>query len=62
MAFAFNAPRLIAFLGPLLGGVLIVNLGGYGRVATIVACIYVLGFAVTPLLPETRGKTLPDQI
>jgi MFS family permease len=62
MAFAFNAPRLIAFLGPLLGGVLIVNLGGYGRVATIVACIYILGFVVTPLLPETRGKALPDQI
>jgi MFS family permease len=62
MAFAFNAPRLIAFLGPLLGGVLIVNFGGYGRVATIISCIYMLGFVVTPFLPETRGKTLPDQI
>jgi MFS family permease len=61
MAFAFNAPRLIAFLGPLLGGMLIVNFG-YGRVATIISCVYILGLAVTPLLPETRGKTLPDQI
>jgi MFS family permease len=62
IAFAFNAPRLIAFLGPLLGGVLIVNFGGYGRVATIISCIYILGFAVTPFLPETRGRALPDQI
>ena len=61
MAFAFNAPRLIAFLGPLFGGMLIANLGGYGRVASIISCIYILGFVVTSLLPETVGKSLPDQ-
>jgi MFS family permease len=61
MAFAFNAPRLIAFLGPLLGGMLIANFGGYGRVATIISCFYILGLAVTSLLPETVGKGLPDQ-
>jgi MFS family permease len=62
MAFVFNAPRFIAFLGPLLGGMLIANFGGYSRVATIISCIYILGFAVTPLLGETRGKTLPDEV
>jgi MFS family permease len=62
MAFAFNAPRLIAFLGPFLGGMLIANFGGFGRVATIISCIYILGFVATPLLPETRGKPLPDTI
>jgi MFS family permease len=61
MAFTFNAPRFIAFLGPLLGGMLIAAFGGYGRVASIVSCIYILGFAVTWLLPETIGKSLPDQ-
>jgi MFS family permease len=62
MAFAFNTPRFIAFLGPLLGGMLIANFGGYGHVATIISCIYILGFAVTPLLPETRGRMLPDKV
>jgi MFS family permease len=59
MAFAFNAPRFIAFLGPLLAGSLIVSFGGFGYAATIVASIYVLGFAAAPFLPETRGKPLP---
>jgi MFS family permease len=59
MAFAFNAPRFIAFLGPLLAGQLIVSLGGYGHAAVIVATIYVLGFLVVPFLPETRGRPLP---
>jgi MFS family permease len=59
MAFAFNAPRFIAFLGPLLAGNLIVYFGGFGTAATIVALIYVLGLATAPFLPETRGKPLP---
>jgi MFS family permease len=59
MAFAFNAPRFIAFLGPLLAGSLIVSFGGFGYAATIVASIYVLGFAAAPFLPETAGKPLP---
>jgi MFS family permease len=59
MAFAFNAPRFIAFLGPLLAGQLIVYFGGFGTAATIVAGIYVLGLAAAPFLPETRGKPLP---
>jgi MFS family permease len=59
VAFAFNAPRFIAFLGPLLAGNLIVYFGGFGTAATIVAGIYVLGLAAAPFLPETRGKPLP---
>jgi MFS family permease len=59
IAFAFNAPRLIAFLGPLFAGSLIVTFGGYSRTAMFMSCIYVLGFCVAPLLPETRGRPLP---
>ena len=59
MAFVFNAPRFIAFLGPLLAGTLIVSFGGFGYAATIVASIYILGLAAAPFLPETRGKPLP---
>jgi MFS family permease len=59
LAFTFNAPRFIAFLGPLFAGVLIVQFGGFSRAAMTIACIYILGFCVTPFLPETNGKPLP---
>jgi MFS family permease len=62
MAFTFNMPRFIAFLGPLLAGTLIVRLGGYGYSAMLLSCIYVLGFAAALLLPETRGKALPERV
>jgi len=59
LAFAFNAPRLVAFLGPLLAGTMIVQFGGYGQAAMVLALVYILGAAVTPFLPETLGKPLP---
>ena len=62
MAFAFNMPRFIAFLGPLVAGALIVKFGGYGYSAMMISCIYVLGFAATFFLPETRGEALPERV
>jgi MFS family permease len=62
MAFVFNAPRFIAFLGPLLAGTLIVYFGGYGSAAAIVALIYILGLCAVPFLPETAGKPLPERV
>lgn len=59
MAFAFNAPRFVAFLGPLFAGLLIAQLGGFGRTAVAFSFIYILGFVLVPLLPETKGKPLP---
>ena len=59
LAFAFNAPRFIAFLGPFLAGTMIVAFGGYGKAAMVLASIYILGIAVAPFLPETKGKPLP---
>jgi MFS family permease len=59
IAFSFNAPRFIAFLGPLFAGTLIVEFGGYSHAAMSIALIYVLGFAVAAFLPETGGKALP---
>jgi MFS family permease len=59
LAFTFNAPRFIAFLGPLFAGTLIVQFGGYSHAALVISCIYVLGFCVAPFLPETNGKPLP---
>ena len=59
IAFAFNTPRFIAFLGPLFAGALIAQLGGYGTTAVAFSLIYILGFVLAPLLPETKGKALP---
>jgi hypothetical protein len=59
IAFAFNAPRFIAFLGPLLAGQLIVYFGGFSQAATILSGIYILGLIALNFLPETRGKPLP---
>lgn len=60
VAFGFNAPRFIAFLGPLVAGRLIVSFGGYGNAAVLVATIYAVGLIAAPFLPETRGKPLPE--
>jgi MFS family permease len=62
VAFAFNSPRFIAFLGPILAGALIVHFGGYGNAAMSFSCIYVLGFVAALFLPETKGKPLPESI
>ena len=60
--FVFNAPRFIAWLGPLVSGILITRFGGYGNSAMIVGSIYILGLLVVPLLPETRGRPLPERV
>jgi MFS family permease len=62
VAFAFNTPRFVAFVGPLIAGTLIANFGGFGNAAVTISFIYVVGFLATLLLPETRGKPLPEKI
>jgi MFS family permease len=62
VAFAFNMPRFIAFLGPLVAGSLIAQFGGFGNTAVTISLIYVVGFVATLFLPETRGKPLPENI
>lgn len=59
LAFAFNAPRFVAFLGPLLAGTMIVQFGGFGPAAMALATIYIVGIVAVFFLPETRGKPLP---
>ena len=59
MAFVFNAPRFIAFMGPLFAGLLIVQFGGFSKMAVAFSLIYILGFVLVPFLPETKGEPLP---
>jgi MFS family permease len=59
LAFAFNGPRFIAFLGPLLAGTMITQFGGFGRAAMVLASIYGVGFLAAFFLPETKGSPLP---
>jgi MFS family permease len=58
--FVFNMPRLIAWVGPLIAGTLIANFGGFGRAATAISMIYILGIVAALFLPETKGKPLPE--
>jgi MFS family permease len=60
VSFCFNAPRFVAFLGPLFAGTLITYFGDYGPAAVLVSVIYLLGMAAAPFFPETRGRALPE--
>jgi MFS family permease len=57
--FVFNAPRFIAWAGPLVSGTLIATFGGFSQATMAISTIYILGFAAAFFLPETKGKPLP---
>lgn len=58
--FCFNAGRILAAGGPFLTGFLEQSLGSLGRAASAIALIYLVGLAILPFAPETRGKPLPE--
>ena len=58
--FCFNAGRVLASAGPFLTGALVTALGSFGRAASAVALVYLLGLAVLPFAPETKGRPLPE--
>jgi MFS family permease len=58
--FCFNAGRLLAAAAPLITGLLVGGLGSFGRAASAIAGIYLLGLLLLPLAPETRGRALPE--
>ncbi|HKI69229.1 MAG TPA: MFS transporter, partial [Verrucomicrobiae bacterium] len=57
--FCFNVGRVLASAGPFLTGYLVVALGTFGRAASAIAIIYLVGLLILPFAPETRGKPLP---
>ncbi len=58
--FCFNAGRVLASVAPFLTGFLVTAMGTFGKAASTVALIYLVGLLVLPLAPETRGKPLPE--
>jgi hypothetical protein len=58
--FCFNAGRALASAGPFLTGYLVRQLGTFGRAASAVALIYLVGLAILVFAPETKGRPLPD--
>jgi MFS family permease len=57
--FVFNMPRLIAWIGPIISGWIIANLGGFSHAAMTIVLVYILSLAAALFLPETKGKPLP---
>ncbi len=62
VAFVFNSPRFIAWVGPIIAGWLVANMGGFSNAAMTMALIYLIGLLSVPFLPETRGKPLPEDV
>jgi MFS family permease len=58
--FCFNAGRVLASASPFLTGWFVAVLGSFGRAASTVALIYLLGLVVLFFAPETKGRQLPD--
>jgi MFS family permease len=57
--FCFNAGRVLASIGPLMTGMLVTTLGTFGRAASAIALIYLVGLLILPFAPETKGRPLP---
>jgi len=58
--FCYNVARILAAAAPFTLGKLAEKLGGYAQAASIVTCIYLLGFLGAWLGPETKGRPLPE--
>lgn len=58
--FCFNAGRVLASAGPFLTGFLVATFGDFGRAASAIALVYLLGLFILIFAPETKGRPLPN--
>ena len=56
--FCFNAGRILAALGPLLTGYLVMHSGSFTRAASSIAVVYVFGMMMLAFARETKGEAL----
>lgn len=59
-SFIFNAARLIAWVFPLIAGLLISSFGSIPKAAMTLGCVYLIGLVLPWFAPETRGQPLPE--
>jgi MFS family permease len=59
VSLVFNTARFVSALGPVVAGLLITRLGGFGTTALVLSVGYLFALAVVPLVPETKGRALP---
>jgi MFS family permease len=57
--FIFNVTRLIAWIGPIVSGLLIASFGGVSQAAVYMGSVYVPGILMLPFLRETKDEPLP---
>ncbi|MBL9215437.1 MAG: MFS transporter [Opitutaceae bacterium] len=58
---AFNAGRIFAAIGALQMGALMQTFdGSYARAGAVISLVYVAGLALIWLVPETKGRPLPE--
>jgi MFS family permease len=58
--FCFNIGRALASVGPFVTGYLVLAFGNFGRAASAVALIYLVGLMILPFATETKGRPLPE--
>ena len=58
--FCYNVARYLAALAPIFIGDLAAKMGGFAPAATVLSCIYILGFVGAFMSPETKGRPLPE--
>lgn len=58
--FCYNAGRIVASVSPFITGTLVATLGSFGRAASAVAVVYVVGLFIIPLAPETKNRPLQE--
>jgi len=59
ISFVFNSTRVIAGVGPIVFGGLVIALGGVASAAVLIGCLYAVGLFVLPALPETNNRPIP---
>src|SRR5262249_12625078 len=59
-SFIFNGARLVAWIFPIIAGLIVTNFGAVANAALTMSSIYVIGLIVPWFMPETAWRPLPE--